>query len=96
MKDGPILNKDLKMTNISELTIDRVKKLTADEVGMILMGLTETESKMIAKMLSQLARPNLTEEQRNDKYILIGQLIDVATYRIEQRQVFLDIKKREK
>ena len=95
MKDGLILD-GLKMSNISEMTKKRVQNITAQDLDMILMGLDESEHKMMIDVINSLATGGLTEAQRDKKYIRIGQIIEIVAWRIEQRKVFNKIKREEK
>lgn len=96
MKDGLTLDKDLSMSNIVKMTTERVKKITPADLDVILMGLDDREHKLMIKALNSLAIGGLTETQMNEQYQRIGHIVEIVTYRIEQRKAWAELKRGEK
>lgn len=91
MKDGLILGDDLKMTNVVNMTVDRVKNLKMADLDMILMGLNESEKKMMIDAIRDLAG-NLTEKGRANRYERIGHIVEMVAYRVQERKAWAQIK----
>jgi hypothetical protein len=84
MNNGLILDKDLRMTNLANLTEEKVKNLTREDLDLVLKNLDEGEKLLINKWIISLNNDRLTDKEKSKKYELIGQLIEIAVYRVMQ------------
>ena len=84
MNNGLILGKDLRMTNIAKLTEEKVKNLTMEDLELVLKKLNAGEKLSINKWIVSLNNEGLTDREKSKKYELIGQLIEIAVYRVMQ------------
>lgn len=84
MNNGLILDENLKMTNLANLTEEKVKNLTAEDLELVLKNLDDSEKSSIIKWITSLNIERLTDREKAKKYELIGQLIEIAVYRVMQ------------
>ena len=84
MKNGLTLDENLKMTNIVNLTEEKVKNLTMEDLDLVLKKLDAGEKLSINKWILSLNNDRLTGKEKSKKYELIGQLIEIAVYRVMQ------------
>ena len=87
MNNGLILGKDLRMTNSDNLTKEKVKNLTMEDLTLVMKKLDDSEKLSITNWIISLNNERLTEKEKAKKYELIGQLIEIAVYRVMQDSV---------
>ena len=81
MNNGLILGKDLKMTNLVNLTEEKVKDLKAEGLTEVLEKMNDMEKDLLAKAIRDSFNEAVPQRLRDER---IAESLKIAVYRVMQ------------